>query len=109
MIQVPKLLLALVALAVIALALVAGVILEPPGYEYAVFSVPDEQLVPSLNKIGAQGWEVISARRAVESRGSDASYEMILRRQARRLWFRYPPASEVFEVMLEARQPRPAP
>lgn len=50
-----------------------------PQWEYKIEGYPDGQLVDELNKAGRAGWEVVSARRAVDN-GSGV-YEMILRRQ----------------------------
>lgn len=49
-------------------------------WEYQIIAVPDEQIVETLNKLGAQGWEVVAARRAVSSSERTAAYELILKR-----------------------------
>jgi hypothetical protein len=62
--------------------LLALPILDPsrtfPAYEYRIEAFRDEDLVRRLNQIGAGGWEIVSARRAVDS--GTASYEVILKR-----------------------------
>jgi hypothetical protein len=52
---------------------------EPAKWEYKIDSYGDESVVTTLNELGSDGWEVISARRATGYGGS-ASYEFILRR-----------------------------
>lgn len=58
---------------------------QPPAqvtYEYMLGSEPDATLKETINKLGAQGWELVFARRVVDSLGADAKgqYEMIFRR-----------------------------
>ena len=50
-----------------------------PTYEFQVVAFDDEKLVDELNKIGAAGWDIVSARRAM-GEGRTASYELIVRR-----------------------------
>lgn len=49
-------------------------------YEYKVQSVPDLSFTSSMNAIGADGWELVFARRAQDSTTEDFSYECIFKR-----------------------------
>jgi len=51
----------------------------PQRWEYNVVAVSDYTFTEDMNKLGSQGWEVVSARRAAGQYES-AKYEMILRR-----------------------------
>jgi hypothetical protein len=59
---------------------------RPPddAWQYLVKSVADEHFDDQMDKLGGDGWEVVSARRA--SNGADRnpvfSYELILKRHA---------------------------
>ena len=54
---------------------------EPPEWEYLVESVPDVTWTIATNKLGAEGWELVFARRASSSsRDREYSYEMIFKR-----------------------------
>jgi len=80
---------ALLSIAVVLLAGIAGLLaLEtfnhpPDSWSYAVIAPKDDQLIDTLNKAGALGWEVVSARRATSGEGkySTAAYEMIMKRR----------------------------
>ncbi len=50
-----------------------------PKWEYKVESVPDTSFATTMNKLGAEGWEVVFARRARNSL-DEFSYEMIFKR-----------------------------
>src|SRR5262245_48161002 len=52
-------------------------------WEYHIASAPDPLVEDMMNKLGAEGWEVISARRATANVGSNVTgqYEIIFRRQ----------------------------
>lgn len=54
----------------------------PNRWEYKVGKIPDEKFEESMNKLGAEGWEAISARRATDSVSTTAPfyYEIIFRR-----------------------------
>ncbi len=56
-----------------------------PQFEYMVAAPKDYLFDSQMNALGAQGWEVVSARRATSSNEYDrsASYEVILKRQIR--------------------------
>lgn len=59
---------------------------KPPVYEYTFGSVPDKELDKTLANFGADGWELVFARRASgnpESAKPEYQYEMIFRRQVR--------------------------
>lgn len=51
----------------------------PQRWEYGVVAVSDYTFTDDMNKLGDQGWEVVSARRAV-GEFSSAKYELILKR-----------------------------
>ena len=51
----------------------------PQRWEYAVVAVSDYSFTEDMNKIGSQGWEVVSARRAA-GQYETAKYEMIFKR-----------------------------
>lgn len=58
-----------------------------PKWEYAIQQVPDASFVETMNKAGANGWELVSARRATsDDLASNPKpvfyYEMIFRRPA---------------------------
>jgi len=55
---------------------------EPVRFEYSVAAPNDIFLETELNKMGRQGWQVVFARRAMDSLNM-ASYEMIMMREAR--------------------------
>lgn len=64
-------------------ALTAGCTPAVPKWEYRIASPSDEDLQAQLRALGADGWEIVSARRATSSDGGGrtaASYEMILKR-----------------------------
>lgn len=74
---------AVLLLAGIALLLALQTYNHPPDtWSYAIIAPKDEDLIKELNKAGALGWEVVSARRATSGEGtlSTASYELILKR-----------------------------
>ncbi|WP_417387905.1 hypothetical protein [Gimesia sp.] len=48
-------------------------------WEYDIISPSDSVVVEKLNLLGAEGWEVVSARRAT-GYDNEASYEMLIRR-----------------------------
>ncbi|QDU47743.1 DUF4177 domain-containing protein [Gimesia panareensis] len=50
-----------------------------PQWEYKIVSPKDSVLTDELNELGAQGWEVVTARRA-SGYNDSFSYEMILKR-----------------------------
>ena len=53
------------------------------SYEYKIISPDDLSLEKELDKSGADGWQVVFARRATSGSGyySTAAYEMILMRK----------------------------
>jgi hypothetical protein len=55
----------------------------PDRWSYMIIAPKDEDLLKQLDEAGAQGWEVISSRRASSGEGSRStmSYEMILKRR----------------------------
>lgn len=61
-------------------------LISSPKYSYRIDSPPDVNFGVFMEKLGAEGWEVISARRARDSsNGSDSafSYEIISKRRLR--------------------------
>ena len=56
----------------------------PPKWEYTIVAPSDEELAARLKVLGAEGWEIIAARRATNADPGGgrptASYEMILKR-----------------------------
>lgn len=57
----------------------------PIGWEYHVMSIPDEEFSGVTNELGRDGWEVTTARRALDSDTKDAMYELIMKRR-RTIW-----------------------
>lgn len=51
-----------------------------PKWEYQIVSPGDESLTGSLDVLGDKGWELVFARRALSSTGSDPAYELIFKR-----------------------------
>lgn len=52
-------------------------------WEYKIESVPDTGFENTMNMLGADGWEMVFARRASQGEGSkEFRYEMIFRRPA---------------------------
>lgn len=68
-----------------ALLIVAGLILRhltaPEVYSYMIVAPDDTQFDAEMNKLGAFGFEVVSARRAVGGDEKKPAYEMILRKK----------------------------
>jgi hypothetical protein len=58
----------------------------PDSWEYNIIAPKDEALQTDMQRLGAEGWEVVSARRATSSDENDkgARYELIFKR--RRGW-----------------------
>lgn len=63
------------------LAVAAGLLPGTQRWEYLIFAPKDAELDYELNKLGASGWEIVSARRATSATGNRASYELIMKRQ----------------------------
>jgi hypothetical protein len=53
---------------------------EPLTFEYQIESIPDLDFTETMNRYGAEGWELVFARRALDSITDDASYECIFKR-----------------------------
>jgi hypothetical protein len=51
------------------------------AWEYSIESVPDVLFVETMDKLGVEGWELVSARRAKDSESDNFSYECIFKRQ----------------------------
>jgi hypothetical protein len=63
-----------------------------PKFEYKITAPEDYELEMKCNEMGADGWEMVTARRAtheepyipgVQSRHDEASYEIIWKREVR--------------------------
>jgi hypothetical protein len=67
--------------------LIAYGALMGPRYEYNIVSPPDDGLRSKLDELGAGGWEIVSARRALNGEYTPASYELIVKR---RTWLKWP-------------------
>lgn len=55
----------------------------PTTWEYKITAVPDGNFSEEMNKLGKEGWELVTARRASDGLTGNPtfSYEMILKRQ----------------------------
>lgn len=70
----------LIALAICVVAFLALMFFHRSArWEYRVTAVPDSELVTFLSKAGGDGWELITARRAVDE-NTPPQYEMIFKR-----------------------------
>jgi hypothetical protein len=49
-------------------------------WEYRIESPSDYSFTREMNDLGEQGWELVFARRALDSSTDDYSYEVILKR-----------------------------
>lgn len=54
---------------------------EQPHWEYTIESPSDLQIEEELDRLGAEGWELVAARRATSSISDNVSYEMIFKRR----------------------------
>jgi hypothetical protein len=54
---------------------------KPQEYEYITLAPPDSVFDETMNRLGHEGWELVSSRRA--SSGGKMAYEVILRRVKR--------------------------
>ncbi|HEY4259440.1 MAG TPA: hypothetical protein VGM98_04745 [Schlesneria sp.] len=64
----------------------AGFIPKPQGttkWEYRIESPSDFETTSSFNSYGQDGWEIVSARRAIDSITNKANYEIIMKRPIR--------------------------
>jgi hypothetical protein len=52
-------------------------------WEYKIDAPPDTNFPEHMNHWGAEGWEMVSARRATNESGYQSSYEVILKRPVR--------------------------
>jgi hypothetical protein len=50
------------------------------GFTYYIESVPDTGFSKEMNRLGADGWELVFARRAKDSDSDSFAYEMIFKR-----------------------------
>lgn len=55
--------------------------LRSPSWEYRVESPGDSELQSKMDELGAEGWELVTARRATSGGGLFVSYEMIFKRR----------------------------
>ena len=62
------------------LAVVIGRLVGPsPAVTYCIEAVEDGATIETLNKLGAEGWRVVAARRAIDDRRG--LYEVILMKE----------------------------
>jgi zinc ribbon protein/uncharacterized protein DUF4177 len=81
----------LLAVAVILLGAIASLLAvqtlhhPPEEWQYTIIAPSDDEIESVLNKDGADGWEVVAARRASSGEGPNApfSYELILKKRGR--------------------------
>ncbi len=81
---------------------------SPERWEYQLVSPSDFSLTDELDRLGKEGWEVVSARRASDG-SSDSpsfSYELILKRRRSALAFFVPDAAPA--RLAEAVAPQPS-
>jgi len=72
--------LALAMFAAAFLAVVIGRLVGPsPAVTYRIEAVEDGATIETLNRLGAEGWRVVSARRALEN--NRGLYEVILMKE----------------------------
>lgn len=71
----------LITVIAILLLFIVFIIYKPAQYEYKIISDKDSDIGLTMNGFGADGWEVISARRATSSDNSGAVYELIIKRK----------------------------
>ena len=50
------------------------------NYEYQIVSYGDEDVIDALDKLGRDGWQVISARRAIDDSDNNV-YEFIMMKE----------------------------
>lgn len=77
---------AVILLGAIASLLAVQTLHHPPEeWQYTIIAPSDDELESVLNKDGADGWEVVAARRASSGEGPNApfSYELILKKRGR--------------------------
>jgi hypothetical protein len=55
----------------------------PEQWQYTIAAPKDEELKTTIDKLGADGWELVSARRASDgdSKNPKMSYEMIFKKR----------------------------
>lgn len=71
------------SMAVVGLILVASIAYKvwvPPAWEYTILSPSDYELKGKLSEMGREGWEIASARRALNDK--TGIYELIFKRPA---------------------------
>lgn len=54
--------------------------MDEVGWEYDVVTIGDDEWDSAADKVGSQGWEIVSARRASDARNNFA-YECIVKRR----------------------------
>lgn len=55
---------------------------RPTRWEYAIRTPSDATFSEEMTTLGKAGWEIVSARRALDTLTDSAAYEVILRRPA---------------------------
>jgi hypothetical protein len=74
---------------------IGGCSLTAPAWEYRIESIEDENWQSTMSELGARGWDLTAARRAVRGEGTEGHglYECIFKRP-KALFRISPPASE---------------
>ncbi len=90
-----------ITVAVIALSTAVIVATASPKWEYYVGAVPDRAFIPAMDALGADGWELVTARRASteDPSGREFRYEVIMKR---RVSFRNPRTPDIDKVVERA-------
>jgi hypothetical protein len=98
-------------LAVVILILLVGLLavtLWPARYEYRALAIPDAQFRSVMDSLGADGWELVAARKSAT--GSMPSYEVVLKRRIGLLVTnRHSSNAELAKMLIVRNDSKPAP